>query len=132
MLTDIRKWGTMKKIGLVRSAFSVLILMACGFGVGMDVYTYAQTPAIDHTEIMILKDKVERDTVQSDRRLKDLEDDSKSSNRRVTVLETMAESNTYYLRAVTLAIILMAAKELFVFNTELKRRGQKQRVGDPS
>lgn len=130
MFSEYKKWGNMQKLSFIRVSFAILILAVTCCSASIDMYLYAQTPILDHYDLGVLKEKVDEHVMSSERRMVLLEDDSKQSSKRITILETTAESNTTLLRGIAVAIVLMALKELLVFNAELKRRNQKQRMGD--
>ena len=113
----------------VRGVIMMGMLIAIVVSAGLDMYVYAQTNNLDHYDLGVLKEKVTDHVASSDRRMENLEVEGKATERRLTILETLAESNTYLLRGIAVAIALLALKEMLVWRTEMRRSTDRPQTG---
>lgn len=103
----------------LRAFFIIVALASVLFGVGFDVYAVYGQSAVNTELLQERLNSVVAHQARVDDETASFRDQARALDmafeRRLTILETLAESNTYLMRGISLAIACMLAKELFLW-----------------
>jgi hypothetical protein len=118
------------RMRVILSAFTVAALF---LPLVNDARIYAQSGS--GTLPVILQERLNQHMVDEDRRFQQIESfqdlmraQAISTEKRLSTLEAMAESNIYWLRGIALSIVAIAIKEVFLYRVLRKDREQNDGV----